>query len=1022
MAINHKNRYPAKFGAVSADWPTGEPKNIAAAGDGTGSPWIADVVKDFMGEQQGAMIDVGMTPDDVEETALASQYLEARGKLHGRVVQATTSILTSDQRRTHVVKSLGYAAAGDGGAAVWISTGNDVPGAAGTSDFAAGLIYDSVGREFSIAPGRLNVKAYGAVGDGSADDTTPVNHAILTQNARGGGEVYLPAGTYRGTDEVTQKDKVWLNGDGPEVSKITFAGANPANFTNGYCIYGTGTWMTLPALSADLDQGDTTLTFGADHNLEPDDLIAIVDPRDFSLSAARSYYRAGEFTTVATITSNIEVSISAPLIATGNPAVTGGDGYTAAQVSVIKVFPIRCAVKNLSVEGIGTTTTVGIVGVAYGRECSMSNLRGTGSQLSMFAIDRCYDCTFKDIYGFDYGAAAGLNYCVAINNSQLVFHNRLRGGVTRHFWANGGDPGVNAIPNRFQYINDMHTKEATEALYSTGLHGNSEHIYFANCTLWGHIISGDRTRISDSVIYAMPAPNAAAVNRGAALAISDTHGWDHEIADCEIIATVDVGSNRGLVFLSESTPDLHRGGTMRFNNVKIDMRGKTGFVGLNHVYSTTIKPELEFNNVQIRGSGDSTNFFYCLLAGGGPSSWGRIAFNNVEVDGADVFVNASELTVFNGFYSRNAPGYGVRVGDQPLSAVSEHRVEFYGGNIRGAQLAGVFVDERDATIVSFNLTSLANNQSAGGLSNSSFTVFPTVDTGTVKVLLVGSTFGDDQDTTTQSRSHYIADVDELFDVDTTRLGGKTRFLSSVTTVKTKADWDDVTDYMTSTGALSILGGDIAGAPTGAKSLVSGDASADQGMYFKSPSTGNSRIIFGDEVVANRFQILLQHASNRALLAVNGTTMARLLSTGIHPWTDGVDVLGSTSLRWGSLYANDCHTKRIQASGATAITSGDVSSLTGWGTGAIVSSAAGTDQGGRITINSGTGASANPTFVLTFTDGAWSGGTPAVVVGNSGTQAATWTRQAGNSTTVTIRFDGTPADSTAYTVEFIAMGV
>ena len=48
----------------------------------------------------------------------------------------------------------------------------------------------------TVPTGAYNVKNYGAKGDGSTDDTIAINSAINTAYSKGGGTVYVPAGTY----------------------------------------------------------------------------------------------------------------------------------------------------------------------------------------------------------------------------------------------------------------------------------------------------------------------------------------------------------------------------------------------------------------------------------------------------------------------------------------------------------------------------------------------------------------------------------------------------------------------------------------------------------------------------------------------------------------------------------------------------------------------------------------------------------------------------------------------------------
>jgi len=80
----------------------------------------------------------------------------------------------------------------------------------------------------------LNVKFYGAVGNGSTDDKAAINLAIAAANISGA-SVYFPAGTYKvsgALDSVT-KEGVTLRGDGPRASIIAMASATGNTVTLG---------------------------------------------------------------------------------------------------------------------------------------------------------------------------------------------------------------------------------------------------------------------------------------------------------------------------------------------------------------------------------------------------------------------------------------------------------------------------------------------------------------------------------------------------------------------------------------------------------------------------------------------------------------------------------------------------------------------------------------------------------------------------------------------------------------------
>jgi hypothetical protein len=93
----------------------------------------------------------------------------------------------------------------------------------------------------SSPAGTFNVKSYGAVGNGSTDDTTAINAAIAAVNASTyGGVLYFPAGDYRVTSSLTTITKpCTVRGDGrsewysisDSVSKVSTTSTTATIFT-----------------------------------------------------------------------------------------------------------------------------------------------------------------------------------------------------------------------------------------------------------------------------------------------------------------------------------------------------------------------------------------------------------------------------------------------------------------------------------------------------------------------------------------------------------------------------------------------------------------------------------------------------------------------------------------------------------------------------------------------------------------------------------------------------------------------
>jgi len=121
--------------------------------------------------------------------------------------------------------------------------------------------------------------------------------------------------------------------------------------------------------------------------------------------------------------------------------------------------------------------------------------------------------------------------------------------------------------------------------------------------------------------------------------------------------------------------------------------------------------------------------------------------------------------------------------------------------------------------------------------------------------------------------------------------------------------------------------------------------------------------------------------------------------------------------------NNEHFYRSIADQGTALAGGNVTLSSGWGSGHSLGQVQATDSGGAITIESGSGPSANPTVTITFADLAWSYN-PTVIAMRGDANAPTsaqWVLSAISTSSVTLTFAGTPAANSSYGLMFMVQG-
>jgi hypothetical protein len=75
--LNYNTKYPTQTTTPDADYPLGGAQNVTSPGDGTGTPWEADLINDIIGFFQALITETGITVSGNAETAQASDLLDA---------------------------------------------------------------------------------------------------------------------------------------------------------------------------------------------------------------------------------------------------------------------------------------------------------------------------------------------------------------------------------------------------------------------------------------------------------------------------------------------------------------------------------------------------------------------------------------------------------------------------------------------------------------------------------------------------------------------------------------------------------------------------------------------------------------------------------------------------------------------------------------------------------------------------------------------------------------------------------
>ena len=228
----------------------------------------------------------------------------------------------------------------------------------------------------------VSVKAYGARGDGSANDSSAFTSAINAA-ASLGVTVRVPPGTYS-ISNVTLPAGVVLEGSGPDTIIAQRDAGLPTMRT-------TGGLSTLGTLSGDVAAGATKITDPLIADVAAGDRVIIRDQVPFA--ATDSSYRSGEVLLVKSV-SGTTATLERPVRGSFQPSGAYTTQNTAMLYRVEMVAGVTIRDMRFKGHPAGTNTSLNLVGAERVRVSDVATVDGVSA---FMLVQRCVDVQLDNI-------------------------------------------------------------------------------------------------------------------------------------------------------------------------------------------------------------------------------------------------------------------------------------------------------------------------------------------------------------------------------------------------------------------------------------------------------------------------------------------------------------------------------------------------------------------------------------------------------------------------------------------------
>ena len=294
----------------------------------------------------------------------------------------------------------------------------------------------------------LNVKTYGATGNGTTDDTTAIKNAI--SKAAAGNVVYLPAGTYRITKTLYLKSNMILRGDGAALTSLIFEGSGTVSRCIGITHWDGDQTTTYVTVTDGMAFGSTEVTVSSASGFAAGDIVEIEEDNDpaWGLSSTWQQRLPGQINRVTAVDAakgrlTLARQLRHTFTAVRHPRLRKLVMY--ANTGIENLFIRRKdAIEGFTIE------------MKFAVNCWVRNVESYMTYKAHVWMDRSYECDVRQNYFHDsfvfggdgqgYGVCSGKHTSDCLIENNVFYH--LRHSMIVGIGANGNVYGYNFSSER----------------------------------------------------------------------------------------------------------------------------------------------------------------------------------------------------------------------------------------------------------------------------------------------------------------------------------------------------------------------------------------------------------------------------------------------------------------------------------------------------------------------------------------------------------------------------------------------